>query len=907
MVKFSWPRLKPSSSSLPEFLAFPLSSRPKPTNSITQLTSPSLGDSYMVLTQELYDSMKSLSSISEAQKLHARLFSLGLTSSVFLQNNLVNAYFNCGALDDARHMFEGISDPNVISYNMMINGYSKFGRLGDAVKMFDEMPIRDASSWNTLMSGYFRNGKFLEIAEVFVLMRRCANCEANIFTFTCAMKACGAIQNRELGLQLHGLAEKFDFGGDPQVEGALIDMYVKCDATDLAAKLFDQVESPDLFSWNSMLWGYSKSYGAGCALELFNKMPERDVVSWNMMVSMLSQNGRGEEALSMIIDMRNEGLEFNSMTYTSILTACANISNLEWGKHLHAHIIRNQLRIDAFVGSALVNFYAKCGHLEVAKRTFDSLPERNNVAWTALIGGFALRGCVKESTELFNQMRAKLLTSDQFTLASLISACCSRMSISLGSQLHSLSLKSGYILAVPVSNALITMYAKCGDVKTAESIFGSMVTRDVISWTSMITAYSQMGNVNKASEFFYNMTTRNVVTWNAMLGAYIQHGNEEEGLKLYATMRRENNVSPDWVTFVMLFRACADLAAVRLSNQIVAHTIRVGLNLDISVANAIITMYSKCGKIVEAREFFDSVVNKDLVSWNAMITGYAQNGDGKKAIDIFEGMLDKGIKPDYISYVAVLSGCSHSGLVQEGKFYFDSMTRVHNISPGLEHFSCMVDLLSRAGFLEEAKNLIHNMPIQPSAEVWGALLGACKTYGNAELAEIAAKHLFELDSQDSGSYMLLSKIYADAGKSDDSAGVRKLMRDKGIRKNPGYSWTEVDNKVHIFTADDANHPQIVTIRRKLDELVEKIEPLGYVKMATSQSQSQHSEKLAIAFALISLPPWMPIHIMKNLRICSDCHTAIKLISLVTARELVVRDAVRFHHFKEGDCSCGDYW
>jgi pentatricopeptide repeat protein len=304
---------------------------------------------------------------------------------------------------------------------------------------------------------------------------------------------------------------------------------------------------------------------------------------------------------------------------------------------------------------------------------------------------------------------------------------------------------------------------------------------------------------------------------------------------------------------------------------------------------------------------FDFLQGKDLVSWNAMITGYSQHGMGKQAIEIFDDMLGAGAKPDYISYVAALSSCNHSGLVQEGKSYFDMMKRVHNISPGLEHFSCMVDLLGRAGLLSEAKNLIDYMLMEPTAEVWGALLSACKIHGNNELAEFAAKHLLELNLPDSGSYMLMAKIYADAGKSDDSAQVRKLMRDKGIKKNPGYSWMEVDNKVHVFKVDDVCHPQVLAIRKKLDELIEKIAHLGYVRTESPCSEIHHSEKLAVAFGIMSLPTWMPIHIKKNLHICSDCHTVIKLISSVTGQEFVIRDAVRFHHFKGGSCSCGDYW
>uniref|UniRef100_A0A0E0DHP5 DYW domain-containing protein n=1 Tax=Oryza meridionalis TaxID=40149 RepID=A0A0E0DHP5_9ORYZ len=865
----------------------------------------------MAVTQALADALRSCGSrgaLDGARALHGRLVTVGLASAVFLQNTLLHAYLSCGALSDARRLLRAdIKEPNVITHNIMMNRYAKQGNLSDAEELFDRMPRRDVASWNTLMSGYFQARRFLDGLETFVSMHRSGGSLPNAFTFCCVMKSCGALGCRELAPQLLGLFWKFDFWGDPDVETALVDMFVRCGYVDFASRLFSQVERPTIFCRNSMLAGYAKLYGIDHAIEYFEGMPERDVVSWNMMVAALSQSGRVREALGLVVEMHRKGVRLDSTTYTSSLTACARLSSLGWGKQLHAKVIRSLPQIDPYVASALIELYAKCGSFKEAKRVFNSLHDRNSVSWTVLIGGSLQYECFSKSVELFNQMRAELMAIDQFALATLISGCFNRMDLCLGRQLHSLCLKSGHDRAIVVSNSLISLYAKCGDLQNAEFVFSSMSERDIVSWTSMITAYSQIGNIIKAREFFDGMAIRNAITWNAMLGAYIQHGAEEDGLKMYSAMLSQKDVTPDWVTYVTLFRGCADIGANKLGDQIIGHTVKAGLILNVSVANAAITMYSKCGRISEAQKLFDLLNGKDLVSWNAMITGYSQHGMGKQAAKTFDDMLSKGAKPDYISYVAVLSGCSHSGLVQEGKLYFDMMTRVHGISPGLEHFSCMVDLLGRAGQLTEAKGLIDKMPMKPTAEVWGALLSACKIHGNDELAELAAKHVFELDSPDSGSYMLLAKIYSDAGKSDDSAQVRKLMRDKGIKKNPGYSWMEVENKVHVFKADDVSHPQVIAIRNKLDELMEKIAHLGYVRTESPRSEIHHSEKLAVAFGIMSLPAWMPIHIMKNLRICGDCHTVIKLISSVTDREFVIRDGVRFHHFKSGSCSCGDYW
>uniref|UniRef100_A0A0D9W8N2 DYW domain-containing protein n=1 Tax=Leersia perrieri TaxID=77586 RepID=A0A0D9W8N2_9ORYZ len=865
----------------------------------------------MAITQALADALRSCGSrrsLPGARALHGRLVTAGLASAVFLQNTLLHAYLSCGSLPDARRLLQAdIREPNVITHNIMMNGYAKLGSLSDAEELFDRMPRRDVASWNTLMSGYFQSGRFLDGLETFVSLHRSGDSLPNAFTFGCVMKCCGALGWHELAPQLLGLFWKFGFWDDPDVETALVDMFVRCGYVDIASRFFSRIERPTIFCRNSMLSGNAKLYGVDHAIEYFESMPERDVVSWNMMIAALSQRGRVREAIDLVVEMHRKGVRLDSTTYTSSLTACARLSSLGWGKQLHAKVIRCLPHIDPYVASALIELYAKCGCFKEAKRVFSSLHDRNSVSWTVLIGGFLQYGCFSESVELFNQMRADLMAIDQFALATLISGCFNRMDLRLGRQLHSLCLKSGQNRAIAVSNSLISLYAKCGDLQNAEFVFSSMSERDIVSWTSMLTAYSQVGNITKAREFFDGMATRNVITWNAMLGAYIQHGAEEAGLKMYRAMLSQKDVTPDWVTYVTLFRGCAEIGANKLGDQIIGHTVKAGLILDVSVANAAITMYSKCGRISEAQNLFDLIMGKDLVSWNAMITGYSQHGMGKQAVKIFDDMLSKGVKPDYISYVAVLSGCSHSGLVQEGKLYFDMMARVHNISPGLEHFSCMVDLLGRAGHLTEAKDLIDKMPMKPTAEVWGALLNACKIHGNNELAESAAKHLFELDSPDSGSYMLLAKIYSDAGKSDDSAQVRKLMRDKGIKKNPGYSWMDVENKVHVFKADDVSHPQVIAIRNKLDELMEKISHLGYVRTESPRSEIHHSEKLAVAFGIMTLPTWMPIHIMKNLRICDDCHTVIKLISSVTDREFVIRDAVRFHHFKSGSCSCGDYW
>ena len=778
----------------------------------------------MELSEKFYESMKecaSLRSVPFARKLHAQLVFMGLESSIFLQNHLLHMYSNCGLIGDAYRVFGGIEFPNVYSWNTMINGFAELGQMREAEKVFEKMPVRDTVSWNSMMSGYFRNGELEATVKVFVWMVQDCCCVPDQFSFSSVMKASGALGYSKLALQLHGFAVKFNFGKETYVENSVIDLYIKCGDMDSAQKVFYRTRNPSLFCWNSMIYGYSKHGSIKKALELFARMPGCDTVSWNTMISILSQHGFGTETLDTFYEMWNRGFRPNAMTYASVLSACTSIYDLEWGAHLHGRIVRIEPGLDVYVGCGLIDMYAKCGRLDSARRVFDGMTEHNAVSWTSLIRGVVLAGFQEEALVLFNQMREVPVVSDQFTLATILGVCLNQKDISVGELLHALTVKLGLDSAVPVANALVTMYARCGNIQKANHAFELMPIRDIISWTAMITAFSQAGDAEKARECFDKMPEKNVITWNSMLATYTQHGFWEEGLKVYIQMLREG-VKLDWITIATSVSACADLAVLVLGNQILAQAEKLGFSSNVSVANSVVTMYSRCGRIEEAQKMFNSIVVKNLVSWNAMMTGYAQNGQGRKVLEIFEKMLDVGNVPDHISYVSVLSGCSHSGLISEGQYYFHSMTKDHSISPTSEHYVCMVDLLGRAGLLEQAKTLVNQLPFKPNPAVWGALLAACRIHGDTKLAEFAVKNLLQLDAERSGSYCLLANIYSESGKLQAVTNVRKLMRDKGVRKNPGCSWIEVDNRVHIFTVDDTNHPQIKDVRTMLEDFTKKI-------------------------------------------------------------------------------------
>lgn len=344
----------------------------------------------------------------------------------------------------------------------------------------------------------------------------------------------------------------------------------------------------------------------------------------------------------------------------------------------------------------------------------------------------------------------------------------------------------------------------------------------------------------------------------------------------------------------------------------------MGLEENVYVGTSVVDMYSKCGRVEMARKAFHRIKEKNILSWSAMIAGYGMHGHGQEALEVFNEMRRLGLKPNYITFVSVLAACSHAGLLNEGRHWYNAMRKEFGIEPGIEHYGCMVDLLGRAGCLDEAYGLIREMRVKPDAAMWGALLSACRIHKNVKLAEIASDRLFELDATNSGYYVLLSNIYAEAGMWKDVERMRVLVKTRGVEKPPGYSSVEVKGNTHLFYVGDKRHPQHKEIYAYLDKLLERMQEAGYAPNTGSvlhdldeeEKESMlriHSEKLAVAFALMNSAQGSVIHVIKNLRVCTDCHTAIKIITKLTGREIVVRDIKRFHHFKDGLCSCGDYW
>lgn len=412
-----------------------------------------------------------------------------------------------------------------------------------------------------------------------------------------------------------------------------------------------------------------------------------------------------------------------------------------------------------------------------------------------------------------------------------------------------------------------------------------------------------------------------VALWNAVISGFAKCGRSKEALELFDQMLQMEgeDVRADGITVVSALAACADLGALDAGEWIHDHAAKNSIQLDVFVGTALVDMYSKCGSIDLARKVFDEMPDRNVMSWTVMIRGLAMCGNGGDALALFSKMIDEGVKPDGITFVGVLSACSHSRLVDEGRRVFASMTRDFGIVPKSEHYSCVVDLLSRAGMLREAIEFIENMPLEPDAALWGSLLSACRRNPKeVELAEFVAGQLMEIEPDNDATYVLLSNIYAYNNRWDDVARVRRLMKERAIRKTPGCSSVEANGVVHEFIAGDRSHPQFEEIYGMVEEVALKLEDSGYV-MDTSEvlldigedekrsSLLLHSEKLALAFGLISTNSSTTVRIVKNLRVCNDCHTMMKHVSEVFRREIVLRDRNRFHRFRDGSCSCSDFW
>eukprot|EP01018_Ginkgo_biloba_P009883 Gb_00930 [translate_table: standard] len=744
------------------------------------------------------------------------------------------------------HIIQSRFEPNIFLGNTLLIMYTKFGNLVDARRVLDEMPDRNVVSWTVLIGVYARHGFGEEALKLYYQMQR-TGIQPNEFTFASVLPACASLASLEHGKEVHDEIIRTGYQSNVFVGSALIDMYVKCGNIKDARNVFDKMPDRNVVSWNAIIGGYAQNGYFDEAMKLFEKMPERSLISWN----------------------------------------------------------------------AIVAGYAHNGYVEEALKLFEEMPERDVVSWSAMISGYAQSGHGVEALKLFHQMQRTDIKPNEFTFAGVLQACANLAALEHGKEVHREIVRYGFQSDVFVGSALVYMYGKCGSVENARQVFDKMPERNTVSWNAIIVGYAQNGHVDEALNLFQKIPEQNVVLWNSVIAGNAQNGHFDNALNLFREMQLKV-VKPNPDTYAGVLPACANLAVLEHGKEIHEDIIRNGFQSDVFVASALVDMYSKCGSIEDARIVFDLMPRRDMVSWTAMIVAYAMHGCCKEALQLFAQMQESRTNPSHVTFIGVLSACCHSGLVDDGWHYYNSMLQDYHITPVMEHYCCMVDLLGRAGRLDEAEDFINKMPIKPDGAVWGSLLGACRIHSNIKLGERVAECLFELDPKRAAPYVLLSNIYAAAERWDDIAKVRNLMKERGVKKAPGCSWIEVNKQVHTFLVGDRAHPQTEKIYAKLESLSGQMKEAGYVpdtNFALNDVEEEqkkhilchHSEKLAIAYGLLNTTPGKPIRIIKNLRVCGDCHLSIKFISKIVLREIVVRDANRFHHFKVGQCSCGDYW
>ena len=724
---------------------------------------------------------------------------------------------------------------------------SPFIHIHQSFQIFNHIENPNGFIWNIMMRAYVQRNYPEKAIFLYKLMVHNNVGGSDNYTHPILIQACAIRLSDFEGKQMHNHVLKLGFDSDVYVQNTLINMYAVCGSMGDARQLFDGSPVLDSVSWNSILAGYVQIGDVENAKCIYELMPERNTIASNSMIVLLGRTG----------------------------------------------------------------------HVVEACQLFNEVPEKDMVSWSALISCYEQNEMYEKALVMFMQMKTNGIMVDEVVVVSVLSACAHLLAVNTGKMIHGLVVKIGIESYVNLQNAFIHLYSTCGDIMAAEKLFNAGCQLDQISWNSMISGYLKCGSVEIAKKLFNSMPSKDIVSWSAMISGYAQHDHFSETLALFQEMQLEG-IRPDETTLVSVISACTHLTALDLGKWIHAYIKKNGLKDNIILGTTLIDMYMKCGCVENALEVFHGMEERGVSTWNALILGLAINGLVDKSLDMFFDMKKCGVVPNEITFMGVLGACRHMGLVDEGRHHFNSMIQEHQIEPNVKHYGCMVDLLGRAGMLKEAEEILESMPMAPDVATWGALLGACKKHGENEMGERVGRKLIELQPDHDGFHVLLSNIYASNGHWDDVLQVRGTMIQHRVVKTPGCSIIEANGVVHEFLAGDKTHPLINEIEDKLDEMNKKLKMEGYVpdtnEVALDIDQEEketslfrHSEKLAIAFGLISIIPPTPIRIMKNLRICNDCHSAAKFISRAFGREIVVRDRHRFHHFKQGSCSCMDYW
>ncbi|KAF5801866.1 putative tetratricopeptide-like helical domain superfamily, DYW domain-containing protein [Helianthus annuus] len=837
---------------------------------------------------------------------------------------------------------------NVYAGTALLNFYAGYGFHLCARSLFDRMPEKNVVTWTSLMVGYSDQGDFMEVINLFRKMRsEDVDCNQNTFT-----TVIGSLEDDSLGRQVLGHVIKFGYENDLSVANSLISMFGNLGRVQEACYVFARMSVHDTISWNSMISAYARNnlykdsfhcfnlmrcvhenldsitlsallsvcgsmdnflWGAAVhglvhklgfdsnllicntllgvyadtgrrkeMIKLFEEMPEKDLISWNSLIAGHVQEGEGLDALKVFIKMLQSA---NHVTFATVLAACSDPAEAEI---LHALVFTAGLQNNLIVGNALVTMYGRHRMMWKAARVFERMPRWDLVTWNTLIGGYADCEEPDHAIRVCNLMRRQDEATNYITMVHVLSSCAApSYLLSHGMPLHAYVIRTGYDSDDYVKNSLITMYGKCHDLDSSTCIFDGFVNKDYVSW-------------------------------NAMLAANVHNGHGEEALKRFSEMNK-TGVHLDQFSYSAALAAAASLSTLEEGQQLHALTFKFGFDSYQYVMTHITDMYGKCGEINDVLKMLPEPNIRPRVLWNILISAFARQGSFQEAREAFDEMVNTGLKPDHVTFVSLLSACSHGGLVDAGLEYYSLMTRKFGVDVGIEHCVCVIDLLGRSGRLLEAENFIKNMPVPPNDFVWRSLLAACRIHGNSQLGKQAADHLLESNPSDDSAFVLYSNVCATTGKWDAVHDLRVEMESSNVKKKPACSWIKIKRKITSFAIGDKSHYQSDEIYGKLNELKKMIKEAGYVPDTSFALQDideeqkedhlwKHSERLALAYGLIHTPQGSDLQIFKNLRVCGDCHSVFKFISEIERRRIILRDPFRYHHFSsDGKCSCGDYW
>lgn len=813
--------------------------------------------------------------LPEGRRMHGRLMGSGFESDIIVATALLSMYSRFGSLENARIIFDRITERNVVCWNAMIAAYVQHGCGNEAFQLFEKMQQRGPTPDKA--------------------------------TFISVLSACAIQTALSDGKQVHLCITYCGLELDMVVATALVNMYAKCNSMDDAKRTFKKMDKHDVIAWNAIIASYAyhghavealenfsqmqqqgfspnmatfvsvldahighadlaegmkmhacivhrgfredavlgtalvSMYGRCNSLEdaqnVFERLRQRNVISWNAMITVCACCGEGKKALQLYDEMQQEGLVPDKLTFIGILDACASRIALREGRYIHLHITNDELDSDVRVVNALLNLYGKCGKLDDAQKTFQYMPVRNVVSWNALIAAYSEHGHASEALQLIDQMQLEALTPNELTFLSILSACAHKSGLQEGKHVHILTIKTGLDSDVPTINALINMYGKCSRLEDARTMFERLPERNIFSWNAMLAANSQYGYsteiyvmfdqmrwqgvlpdkfsfaillstcaspaalaegkylhtqivhsgfgldniimtalvnmygrcgcLGDAQTIFNKMTKHDTISWNTIISVHALGGRCKDAHALFYRMHLEGAIA-DKVTFLIMLSIYADQSALSEGKYVHVQVTHSGVESDVAVATALVNMYGKCGSMQDAQIMFDSMSNRNVFTWNTMIAVYAQHGHGKETLHILDEMQREGLIPDEITFVGVLSACSHTGLVDEGYQCLVAINQDHDITIAAKHYDCIIDLLSRAGQLDEADGLINYMPFQPTTVSWTSFLGACKNQGDMDRGEQVLEHMLELDPNEVITYVMLSKIYTASDKVLDA-------------------------------------------------------------------------------------------------------------------------------------------